>query len=246
MTNSLPRGEVIMSAATSEVEFRPRSAARRSKGYRGFAMEGSIARWYARIRSGPDYVAQCASQAREFTRDLPDGAEILEVAPGPGVLAVELARLGRFQVTGVDISRTFVEIARQRAQEAGVRVKFLEGNASQLPFSNSSFDLIVSQAAFKNFSEPQAAVDEMYRVLRPGGRAILQDMRKESTDESIRQEVRVMKLGAISSFMTRRTLFSLRRRAYSKEDFEGFARRSPFGSCTVTSYGIGQEVRLRK
>lgn len=210
------------------------------------AMEGFIARWYTRIRSGPEYVAQCASRARELTKDLPEGAEILEVAPGPGVLAVELARLGRFRVTGVDISRTFVEIAKERAHNAGVRVRFVEGNASQLPFPNSSFDLVVSQAAFKNFSEPQAAVDEMYRVLRPGGSAIIQDMRKESTDESIRQEVHAMKLGLIPSFMTRRALLGLRRRAYSKADFEEFGRRSPFASCAVTVDGIGQEVHFRK
>lgn len=235
-----------MSVTESEVGVGPGSAARRSKGYRGLAMEGSIARWYSRIRSGSEYVAQCASQARELTKGLPDGAEILEVASGPGLLAVELARSGRFHVVGVDISRTFVEISRKRAQDAGVGVRFVEGNASQLPFPNGSFDLIVTQAAFKNFSEPQAAVDEMHRVLRPGGSAIIQDMRKGATDESIREEVRGMKLGVVSSFMARRTLLGLRRRAYTKEDFEDFARRSPFESCTVTVDGIGQEVRLRK
>ena len=217
-----------------------------AKGYRGLAMEGYIARWYTKLRSGPEQVAESAHRARQLTNGLPDGASILEIAPGPGILAVELARLGLFHVTGLDISRTFVGIATERARNAGVNARFVEGNASRLPFPDSAFDQVISQAAFKNFSEPQQAVNEMYRVLRPGSAAVIEDMRKEATDVSIHEEVERMRLASFQAFMTRRALRGLRRRAYTQGQFESFASRSPFGGCTISTQGIGQEVRLQK
>jgi ubiquinone/menaquinone biosynthesis C-methylase UbiE len=94
---------------------------------------------------------------------------VLKVAPGPGYFAIEMARLGRLHVTGLDISHTFVEIARENARQAGVSVDFQQGDASRMPFAERSFDLIICQAAFKNFRRPGKAIDEMYRVLRDGG-----------------------------------------------------------------------------
>ncbi len=88
---------------------------------------------------------------------------------GPGYFAIELAKLGDYRVTGLDISETFVEIARANAAQAGVKVDFRRGDASNLPFPKESFDFLLCRAAFKNFSEPQRALEEMHRVLKPSG-----------------------------------------------------------------------------
>jgi len=171
---------------------------------------------------------------------------VLEVAPGPGYLAIEVAKLGRFEVTGLDISRTMVEIARENATTAGVTVDFEHGDATAMPFADASFDLIVCQAAFKNFRRPVSALDEMHRVLRPGGLAVIQDMRKEATTAEIDREVRSQELGAVNGFITRRVLAGLRNRAYSTAQFDRLVGESRFSSCTVHAEGIGLEVRLRK
>src|SRR5438874_9793261 len=165
------------------------STDKQPKGYKGMAMEGIIARWYAKIRSSGSQIEDWRKQAAQLTSGLPDGAEVLEVAPGPGYFAIEMARLGRFHVTGLDISHTFVEIARENARQAGASVDFQQGNASGMPFAEGSFDLIICQAAFKNFSQPAQAIDEMYRVLSGGGMAVIQDMWKEAPDATIRAEV---------------------------------------------------------
>lgn len=220
--------------------------ATQTKGYRGVAMEGRIARWYARTRGSASQIADWRRQAIEVTQGLPAGAGVLEVAPGPGYFAIELARLGRFQVVGLDISHTFVEIARSNAREAGVNVAFSEGDASRMPFPDKSFNLVICQAAFKNFSRPQAAVDEMHRVLRPGGVGRIQDMRHDASNALIRREVRGMGLGGLRALMTRIALRSLRRRAYTVEEFMRFAQGSPFHGCTVAVAGIGIDVTLRK
>jgi ubiquinone/menaquinone biosynthesis C-methylase UbiE len=106
--------------------------------------------------------------------------------------------------------------------------------------------LIVCQAAFKNFSQPGKAIDEMHRVLRDGGTAVIQDLRKDASDATIRDEVNAMRLGPVNAFMTRRALGMLRRRAYTKEQFERLAAASAFGGCETETSGIGMEVRLKK
>ena len=111
------------------------------KGYKGMGMEGRIAAWYARntARDMPDF----AALAQRVTAALPAGSRILEVAPGPGYLAIEIARHSACQVTGLDISHTFVEIATRNAREAHVDIDFRQGNASAMPFPDNSFDLIL-------------------------------------------------------------------------------------------------------
>jgi ubiquinone/menaquinone biosynthesis C-methylase UbiE len=214
--------------------------------FKGPEMEGPIARWYTRVRGTERQLAECRKQAAELTASLPAGARVLEVAPGPGYLAVEMARLGRVQVTALDISHTFVEIARESAREAGVKVDFRQGDVARMPFETGSFDLVVCQAAFKNFPLPLSALAEIHRVLRAGGTALIHDMSRGATHEDIDREVNGMGLGRISSFTTRATLEMLKRRAYAPAQLERLAAESPFRTCTITTRGIGLEVRLKK
>jgi ubiquinone/menaquinone biosynthesis C-methylase UbiE len=102
-----------------------------SKPYKGIAMEGPIAKWYTKVRERDQEISTLVLQVSEI---LPAGSRILEVAPGPGYLAVELAKIGKYQTLGLDISKTFVEIAQAKAKEAGVVVDFRHGNASDMPF----------------------------------------------------------------------------------------------------------------
>lgn len=209
-------------------------------------MEGAMARWYARQRGSASQMEAYRAQAAALTDGLPDGADVLEVAPGPGYLAIEIARLGRFRVAGLDISRTFVQIASENARRAGVSVDFRHGDAANMPFDAESFDLIVCQAAFKNFTQPVTALDEMHRVLRGGGTAVIQDMSRDASGADIDQEVRGMHLGGLSAFVTRSTLRALRRRAHSPAQLSGLAAESAFWTCDIQTRGIGIEMRLTK
>jgi ubiquinone/menaquinone biosynthesis C-methylase UbiE len=216
------------------------------KGYKGLAMEGTVARRYAKLRRTSSQIETWRKQAIQLTAGLPDGARLLEVAPGPGYFAIELARLGRFHVTGLDISRTFVTLAHESARQAGVNVDFQVGDAAHMIFPDASFDFIVCQAAFKNFSRPGTAIAEMYRVLRPGGTALIQDLRHDASDAAIRAEVDTMQLGFFGAFLTRRILGGLRRRAYTKGQFEQMAAASPFGGAEVTTTDVEVDVRLMR
>jgi len=214
--------------------------------FKGPEMEGAIARWYAGIRGSERQIEVYRGQAAQLTGGLRTGSSVLEVAPGPGYLAIEIARLARFEVTGLDISRTFVEIAGGNASKAGVTVAFRQGDATEMPFDDGSFDLVVCQAAFKNFARPNSAISEMYRVLKAGGSAVIDDMSREATHTDIAEEVRRMGLGRVSSLTTTATLEMLRRRAYSRAQFELLAQASPFRTCRITTAGIGIRMLLAK
>src|SRR5262245_53483862 len=110
------------------------------KGYRGLGMEGPIATWYTK-NTGRD-LSRFIKVAQAVAARTPRHSSVLEVAPGPGFCAIEIARSGRI-VTGLDISESFVRIARDRARDAGVLVDFRHGNASAMPFPDASFDFVV-------------------------------------------------------------------------------------------------------
>jgi ubiquinone/menaquinone biosynthesis C-methylase UbiE len=209
-------------------------------------MEGAVARWYTRIRGSGSQADGWRRDAARFVEGLPRDAPVLEVAPGPGYLAIEMARLGMSRVTGLDSSRTFVEIAGHQAERAGVSVAFRHGDAAAMPFTPESFDLIVCQAAFKNFSRPVQALDEMHRVLRPGATAIIQDMSGDASRTDIGHEVQGMELGGLNGFTTRLTLRQLRRRAYSATQFARLVAESAFGTADIAAGGISLDVRLTK
>jgi ubiquinone/menaquinone biosynthesis C-methylase UbiE len=217
-----------------------------TKDYRGLPMEGPIARWYAR-NTVAGRKADFEQAARAVTAGLPAGSAILEVAPGPGYLSIMLARGGQYRVSGLDISRTFVEIERRNAQAAGVAVDFHLGSASQMPFGDEQFDRVVCQAAFKNFTRPVEALDEMHRVLRPGGQAVIFDLNADTSAAEINHEVAGMGLNALNAWFTRLTFkYVLLKSAYTPQRFMQLAERSRFQTADIQREGIGIAVWLSK
>jgi len=217
---------------------------KRRKPYKGLAMEGPIARWYAQnTRRGRGFRETAQTIAERLT---PDSA-VLEVAPGPGYLAIELARSGSYHITGVDISHSFVQIASENARQAGVTIDFRHGDVAHLPFPADTFDFVLCVAAFKNFSDPVAALDDIYRVLRSGGRASILDLRKEARLDEIAADVRKMQLSPLNAILTRWTFrLMLLRTAYTREALEAVVARSRFGRGEILVDGIGFELRLVK
>ena len=215
------------------------------KAYKGLPMEGLIATWYAGITRSD--VRRHKLGAEQWAKKIAPGSRVLEVAPGPGYFSIELARLGNYQITGLDISKSFVEIARRNAAGAGVNVDFRQGNASDMPFESDTFDFIICQAAFKNFTEPVKAIREMYRVLKPGGTAVILDLRGDASRAAINEEVKQLGLNRINSFITRWTFENvLLKNAYTKAEIKQFISQTNFTKHEIREDNVGMEIQLEK
>jgi ubiquinone/menaquinone biosynthesis C-methylase UbiE len=216
-----------------------------TKAYKGLPMEGMIAAWYARITRKD--LKRHQRMAKELVKKVPPNGHVLEIAPGPGYFCIELAKLGNFEITGLDISKSFVEIARRHAAQAGLKIDFRQGNASSMPFPENRFDFTFCQAAFKNFSEPVKAIAEMYRVLRPGGLSVIADLRRDASAEEIEQEIAGMGLGRINEMMVKWTFRNmLLKNAYSVAELESMIAQTPFGKGKIDVTGVGFQVWLDK
>ncbi len=213
------------------------------KAHKGLGMEGFIASWYAR---------QTAGEAGEFKRiaqriaaHVGSGSRVLEVAPGPGYLAIALAKLTGCRITGLDISRSFVRMAADNAHAAGVCIDFEHGDAADLPFPAGQFDFVVCRAAFKNFARPLVALNEMHRVLKGGGTALIIDLRKDFSPQAVNDYVRGR--GWFAAAMIRLTFNTmLKKRAYTKEAVMDLVSQSQFGQGVLRLDPLGFELWLRK
>jgi len=215
------------------------------KAYKGLPMEGVIAAWYAKTTLKD--LKRHKLMAKQLAEKIPANGKMLEIAPGPGYFCIELAKLGNYQITGLDISKSFVAIARKNAAEAGLKIDFREGNASRMPFEDNTFDFTFCQAAFKNFSEPVKAIAEMYRVLRPGGLSIIADLRRDAPSQEIDREVRGMGLGHVNQFLVRWTFDQmLLKSAYSVDEMKKMVSQTPFRKCKISTDGVGFQVVLEK
>ncbi len=99
--------------------------------------------------------------------------DVLEVAVGSALNLPHYPQ--EATLTGVDLSPEMLEIARSRARDLGRPVVLKEGDAHDLTFPDESFDAVVCTYSLCNIPDPQRAVSEMKRVLRPGGKLILVD-----------------------------------------------------------------------
>jgi len=100
------------------------------------------------------------------------GERVLDVACGPGVVArLAARRAGAGQVTGLDINPGMVEVARSLPSE--LPISWQEGSVVQMPFPDEGFDLVLCQQGVQFFPDRAAGLQEMRRVLAPGGRMVV-------------------------------------------------------------------------
>ncbi len=115
-----------------------------------------------------------ASGAEDFVRrlNLPPGAKVLDVACGTGGLALPAARQGA-KVTGVDIAPNLIAQARENAEREGLKIQFDEGDAEALPYSDASFDTVVTMFGAMFAPRPELVAAELKRVCRTGGSIVM-------------------------------------------------------------------------
>lgn len=102
------------------------------------------------------------------SRDL----KVLDIGCGNGYVLFQYARNGA-EVTGVDLTATAIDLSRKRFALGGLPGTFVEVDGEHLPFPDNHFDIVCSMGVLHHISNPRPMVDEIHRVLRPGGRLIV-------------------------------------------------------------------------
>ncbi len=113
---------------------------------------------------------------------LQDRGEAVDLGCGAGQLVLELAQQAPgLHVTGIDLSDKLLADARQSAQQAGLgeRVDFRLGNVEEIPFPDRSLDLAISTMSLHHWANPVKVLDEVERVLKPGGAFYIFDLRRD-------------------------------------------------------------------
>ncbi|MBN1121162.1 MAG: class I SAM-dependent methyltransferase [Anaerolineae bacterium] len=117
--------------------------------------------WWRLVRRALDYV--------------PAGVNVLEVAFGPGKLHEALARRAG-SLAGIDLAKGMCRYTHRRIERAGLRSLIARASVYEMPYPDGEFDTVVSTFAFSGFPDGPAAMAEMIRVVRPGGRIVIVDI----------------------------------------------------------------------
>jgi ubiquinone/menaquinone biosynthesis C-methylase UbiE len=119
--------------------------------------------------------------ARAIAAEAAEGATVVDLGCGPGEVLVRLAGLApTLRLSGVDVDAEMIERAKRKAERkvsrADRRPTFVVADASALPFTDESVDLVVSSYAVHHLPDRHAAREEIMRVLKPGAKAIIWDV----------------------------------------------------------------------
>jgi len=118
----------------------------------------------------------------------------LEIGPGPGYLGLEwLKKTESTMLIAVEVSFEMTKIAEKNAREYGLegRVKYVKGYAHQISFGDNTFDGVFSNGSLHEWSQPIRVFDEVYRVLKPGAKYFISDMRRDM-NPFVKQFMRLM------------------------------------------------------
>ncbi len=158
---------------------------------------------------------------------------VLEIGQGPGYLGLEwLTKTQNTNLTGIDISESMIKIAEKNAKEYGFlnsRAKYIKCDAHELPFDNESIDNVFSNAVIHELGDPVKLFNEISRVLKPGGKYYLSDLRRDMNPVIkflMKKSTKNKQL--VSGFM------SSINASYTKKEAEGILAGSDLKECTVT------------
>jgi SAM-dependent methyltransferase len=131
-----------------------------------------------------------ANESVEFSYKLHEyrenaGRKVLDIGCGNGYVASRYAREGA-DTFGIDLTEAAVRLSRQRFDLLGLKGGFATASAEELPFANETFDCVCSMGVLHHTPDPERAIKEIHRVLKPGGRVILMLYHRDSALYQVR------------------------------------------------------------
>jgi len=137
---------------------------------------------YNRVNRWPQFKLLRRMVIRELKRHHPQGV-IMDIGCGPGYLITSMAKsFPDLHIIGLDVSEEMLQLAHDNIEQQGLTGNIIlsQGDIKELPFENASIDFIISTASMHHWLHPDMAIQEIYRVLKPGGQFLIFDVRRDS------------------------------------------------------------------
>ena len=169
----------------------------------------------------------------------------MDIGTGPGRLLLKLHKQpARLQITGLDVSPGMVAKARQNLKQKGLseQIAVQEGSADALPFADNTFDTVVSTGSIHHWKQPEAGLNEIYRILKPGGHALIYDIMSD-TPKAVLHDAR-RTFGRFRIFML--WIHAFEEPFYSARGFEALPQRTAFKQGQIRFIGVLGCLRLKK
>ena len=137
------------------------------------------ARAYARQGHSPVFALERYLMLRALARWKPGGL-VLDIGCGPGFLAAEIERrYPAIKVVGLDNNDEMLNLARRTRQSGRYHMEFIKGDAHRLPLTDGAVDFVVSSLSLHHWADAVKVFNEIKRVLKPGGRFLIFDLRRD-------------------------------------------------------------------
>ena len=170
------------------------------------------------------------------------GGDILEIGSGPGLVGLEIAKkLPGSKLTGYEISQAMIKAAEINAAAYGIRAKYVHGNAMKMPFEDSGFDSVITNASMHEWEDPIPVFNEIYRVLRNGGHYCITDLYRDAdqrklnfVNKSMPENVRPLFMASFNASYTKEEILEI----LNKSDLKNAAVKYDF--FTLCIYGEKQ------
>jgi ubiquinone/menaquinone biosynthesis C-methylase UbiE len=168
----------------------------------------------------------------------------LEIGPGPGYLGLEwLRKTEGTRLKGLDISADMIAIAERNAKEYGStsRVEYVQSNGNKMPFADSMFDAVFTNGSLHEWADPKNTLYEIWRVLKPGGRIFISDLRRDmfvliKWFLYLATKPKEIRPGLISSINA----------AYTSDELKELIKDTKLANCAVSGNMIGLIVTGKK
>ncbi len=181
-----------------------------------------------------------------------EGGRALEIGPGPGYVGLEW--LGKqntgASLTGLEISPAMINTARKNAKEYGLdgRTKYVQGNAMEMPFPDNSFDSAFSNGSLHEWEDPARVFGEILRVLKPGGRFCVCDLRRDASPLKkwmiyAMTSPREIRPGFLTSFNAAYTMDEITE-ILDRAGLDGYTARREFFGMRITGEKAGAAYSL--
>jgi ubiquinone/menaquinone biosynthesis C-methylase UbiE len=162
---------------------------------------------------------------------------VLEIGPGPGYLGLEwLTKTTNTFLTGIEISSNMIDLATKNAREYGLtdRAAYQLGNAQEMPFADHSFVAVFSNGSLHEWEHPEKIFREIHRVLQPGGRVLISDLKRD-----LALPIKLLFYLGVKPKRMRHGLTTSLKAAYTASELTGLLQNSDLQYAQVSSNPFG-------